>query len=133
MKFICLGYHDESQWEARSKSEQEALMEECLAYDDVLRKEGHWLDGGAALQSARTARSLKWRGGKAVVTDGPYAETKEVLGGFGILEAKDIGQAVELMSRHPGVRTGTFEIRPIDQTVTALIEQRWHKVDETKL
>ncbi len=129
MRFICLGYMDESQWEARSESEQEALIEECFAYDDVLRKDGHWLDGGGALQSARTARTLKWKGGKAVLTDGPYAETKEVLGGFGILEAADMPQAIELMSKHPGVRLGSFEIRPFDETFTARIETRWREVD----
>jgi hypothetical protein len=132
MRFICLGYYDESLWETRPKSEQDALMEECFAYDDVLRRDGHWLDGGAALQSSGTARTLKWKNGKAVVTDGPYAETKEVLGGLGILEARDMDEAVELISRHPGMRISTFEIRPIDETMSALVEERWRALEKTK-
>ncbi len=117
MKFLCLGYADEKKWEALSKGEQDAMMEECFAYDDVLRKNGHsWAEGGEALQSSRTAKTLRWKGGKVVVTDGPYAETKEQLGGFGVLEARDMNEAIELMLKHPGVRFGPFEIRPADET-----------------
>jgi len=119
MKFLCLGYADEKKWEAMSKSEQDAMMEECFAYDDVLRKNGHPWAGGEALQSARTAKTLRWQGGKVVITDGPYAETKEQLGGFGVLEARDMNHAVELMSKHPGVRFGPFEIRPADEVTNA--------------
>ena len=96
------------------------MIEECLAYDDVLRKDGHWLDAGAALQSAKAAKTVRWDGDKAIVTDGPYAETKELLGGIGVLEARDMDHAVELMSKHPGVRWGgPFEIRPIDEEFEA--------------
>ena len=112
MKFICLGYADEGAWDRMSRSELDAAMEECFAYDDVLRGKGHSWMGGEALQGSRTARTLRWKGDKVVVTDGPYAETKEQLGGFGVLEAKDIDHAVELMSKHPGIRYGPFEIRP---------------------
>src|SRR5262245_53532172 len=112
MRFICLGYADEKQWDSMSNKEQEAMMEECFAYDDVLRKNGHSWGGGEALQSARTAKTLRWKGDKVIVTDGPFAETKEQLGGFGVLEARDINHAVELISQHPGVRFGPFEIRP---------------------
>src|SRR5689334_24441707 len=101
MKFLCLGYMDESKWEAMSKSEQEALMQECFAYDDVLRKHGHFV-AGEALQSARAAKTLRWTGGKAHVTDGPFAETKEQLGGLLVLEARDMNHALELMSKPPG-------------------------------
>lgn len=123
MRFLCLGYADEKIWEAMSKGEQDAAMEECLAYDDVLRKNGHPWAGGEALQSSRTAKTLRktlrWKGGKVVVTDGPYAETKEQLGGFGVLEARDMSQAVELMSEHPGLRFGPFEIRPVAEHMNA--------------
>jgi hypothetical protein len=129
MKFICLGYADEKKWEALSKSERDALMEECLAYDDVLRREGHCLDGGGALQSVQTAKTLRWKDGSAMVTDGPYAETKEQLGGFGVFEARDIDHAIELMSKHPGLRFGPFEIRPVDEEITALIEDRWSRLE----
>lgn len=124
MKFVCLGYHDEKKWDAMSKSEQKAFMEECFTYDDVLRKNGHWLNGGEALQSARNATTLRFRRGKVMVTDGPYAETKEQLGGFGLLEAKDLNHAIQLMSKHPGVRVATFEIRPADEQINALIAAR---------
>ncbi|MGH9868587.1 MAG: YciI family protein [Candidatus Polarisedimenticolia bacterium] len=93
-------------------------------------KEGHWLDGGAALQLASSARTLRWKNGKVVVTDGPYAETKEVLGGLGLLEARDMNHAVELISKHPGVRIGPFEIRPVDEKFTARIEERWRRLEK---
>jgi hypothetical protein len=116
MKFICLGYGEENHWEAMAKSQQDAIIEECFAYDDELLKKGHWTDGGQALQSSRTAKALRWKDGKVIVTDGPFAETKEQLGGAGVLEAKDMDHAVELMSRHPGLRYGwPFEIRPLDE------------------
>lgn len=115
MKFVCLGYLDETQWDARSKSEQDAAMQECFAYDDMLRANGHFV-GGEALQNARTARTLQWKGGTVTVTDGPFAETREQLGGILVLEAKDMDEAVELISKHPGVRLGgPFEIRPVEE------------------
>ncbi|MGH7404631.1 MAG: YciI family protein, partial [Candidatus Methylomirabilales bacterium] len=89
MKYVCLGYFEERKWEAMSESQREALIEECFAYDDVLRKNGHFI-GGEALQSARNATTLRWQNGKVSVIDGPYAETKEHLGGILILEAKDL-------------------------------------------
>lgn len=113
MKFICLGYFDEKKWENISESEAHAMMDECIAYDDELRKNGHFA-GGEALQSSRAAKTITWNNGKVSVTDGPFAETKEILGGILILEARDMDHAVELMSRHPGVKTGPFEIRPAE-------------------
>lgn len=116
MKFMCLGYFYEPAWNAMSKSEQDAMIEACFAYDNQLREAGHWLDGGAALQGSDTAKTLRWIGGKVTVTDGPFTETKELLGGAGLLEARNMEQAVELMSRHPSIRYGfPFEIRPIDE------------------
>ena len=115
MKFLCLGYFDENQWDAKTKSEQDSMMKECFAYDDVLRKNGHFV-AGEALQSVRTAKTLRWKGGKVLVTDGPFAETREQLGGLLLLEARDMTHAVELISKHPGVRLGgPFEIRPIEE------------------
>ena len=114
MRFLCLGYMDEKRWDAMSPSEQESLMQECFAYDDVLRQNGHFA-GGEALQSVRTAKTLRWQGSKVLVTDGPFAETKEQLGGLLLLEARDMDHAVALMSKHPGVRLGgPFEIRPVE-------------------
>ena len=111
MKYMCLGYLDEDRWDALSKNEQEAAMQECLAYDEILKKNGHFVRG-EALQSVRNAVTLQWRGSKVSVTDGPFAETKEQLGGILVLEAKDLNHAIQLMSKHPGVRMGPFEIRP---------------------
>ena len=88
-----------------------AMIDECFAYDDVLRKNGHFA-GGEALESAQRAATLRYAKGKVIVTDGPYAETKEQLGGFLILEADDLSHAIRLMSQHPGVKAGPFEIRP---------------------
>ena len=110
MKFICLGYIEEKKLEMAEK-EMQAMMDECLSYDDMLRKNGHFA-GGEALQPPRTAKTLRWQNGKATVSDGPYAETKEQLGGILILEARDLNHAIELMSKHPGVKAGPFEIRP---------------------
>ena len=111
MKFVCLGYIDEGKWETVSEREQDAMMDECFSYDDELRANGHFA-GGEALGSAHTAVTLQYRKGKLSVTDGPFTETKEVLGGILVLEARDMNHAIELMSKHPGVRVGPFEIRP---------------------
>jgi hypothetical protein len=112
MKYICLGYIEEKKWEAMSESTRNAFMDECFAYDDELRRNGHFV-GGEALQSHRNAATLRWRSGKVTVTDGPFAETKEQLGGIMVLEARDLNHAIQLMSKHPSIRMGgTFEVRP---------------------
>ncbi len=124
MKFICLGYIEDGKWERMSASEQNAMIEECFAYDDVLRKNGHFA-GGEALQSAKSAATLRWQNGKVTVTDGPYAETKEQLGGILILEANDRDHAIQLMSKHPGLRLGgPFEIRPAAEEINELCAKR---------
>ncbi len=123
MRFICLGYGDPAKFSSMSKEEMESAMDECFAYDDELRRGGHFA-GGEALQEPTSAVTLR-HGAKGVeVTDGPYAETKEFLGGILILEARDLNHAIALMSKHPGVRLGPFEIRPADESIKALIEQR---------
>lgn len=111
MKFVCLGYIEPGKFENLSESERNAMVDECFTYDDVLRKNGHFA-GGEGLQGPHTAVTLSWKNGKIVATDGPYAETKEQIGGILILEARDLHHAVELMSKHPGVKAGPFEIRP---------------------
>ncbi|MGH8249638.1 MAG: YciI family protein [Steroidobacteraceae bacterium] len=118
MKFICLGYFDEKWWGTLDPAEQEAMVAECTAFDRELHQGGHFA-GGAALQGADTATTLRWKNGKAALTDGPFAETKELLGGILILEAKDKDEAISLMSRHPGVRMGGFEVRPADEAFMA--------------
>jgi hypothetical protein len=124
MKYVCLGYIEDGKWEAMSETERTAMMEECFAYDDVLRKNGHFA-GGEALQGPRSAVTLRWQNGKVAITDGPYAETKEQLGGILLLEAKDLNHAIQLMSKHPGVRLGgPFEIRPAAEEINELIAAR---------
>ena len=100
-----------------SESERETFIKECFAYDNVLRKDGHFVRL-EALQSARSAKTLR-QNGKVSITDGPYTETKEQLGGILLLDAADLNHAAELMSKHPGIRVAVFEIRPLDEEATA--------------
>ena len=124
MKYICLGYMEVDQWDGMSESERNAFMDECFAYDDVLRKNGHFASG-EALQEARNATTLRYQKGKVSVTDGPFAETKEQLGGIMILEARDLDHAIELMSKHPSIRLGgCFEIRPSADLSALLVESQ---------
>lgn len=111
MKYVCLGYIEPGKFENMPERERNAMVDECFTYDDVLRKNGHFA-GGEGLQPPNNAVTLRFRNGKVSVTDGPYAETKEQLGGILILEANDLNHAIQLMSKHPGVRAGPFEIRP---------------------
>jgi hypothetical protein len=112
MKYIVLGYMQQGKFENMSESERNTMFDECFTYDDELRKNGHWA-GGEALQPANTAMTVYWKNGKVAVTDGPYAETKEQLGGILVLEARDLNHAIQLISQHPAVKFGSlFEIRP---------------------
>src|SRR5262245_9363039 len=113
MKFICLGYYIESNWASLAENERNSLMDDCCAYDDVLRAGGHFVSG-EGLESANSAKILRLKQGAVNVTDGPFSESKEVLGGFLILEARDRKHAVELISKHPGLKAGPFEIRAIE-------------------
>jgi hypothetical protein len=123
MRFICLGFLDQVAWDQLAESERKSFMDNCFAYDDELRRGGHYL-AGEALQPAQQAATVRSRNGQAVVTDGPYAETKEHLGGILVLEARDLNHAIGLMSKHPGIRAGGFEIRPANEEINALIAAR---------
>jgi hypothetical protein len=112
MKYICLGYIEPNKFENMSETERNTMVDECFTYDDELRKNGHFA-GGEALQGPQTATTLRWKNGKVSITDGPYAETKEQIGGILVLDARDLNHAIQLMSKHPGVKAGSiFEIRP---------------------
>jgi hypothetical protein len=112
MKYICLGYYDKGQVDAMTEAERNAMFDTCFEYDDHLRANGHYACG-EALRGPDTALTLSWKNGKVATTDGPYAETKELLGGILILEARDMNQAVQLMAQHPALRySSIFEIRP---------------------
>ncbi len=123
MKFICLGYADNEKIKSMPPEELNAAIEECLAYDQELRWSGHFI-GGEALKQADHAVTLRIANGQVAVIDGPFAETKEQLGGILFLEARDLNHAIALMSKHPGVRMGSFEIRPADEEFNAFIESR---------
>src|SRR5215510_4322673 len=112
MKYICLGYYDKAKFDAMTETERNDMYDACFDFDDHLRANGHW-GIGEALQGPETALTLSWKNGKVATTDGPYAETKEHLGGILILEARDMNHAVQLMTQHPALKYGnSFEIRP---------------------
>ena len=125
MKYICLGYINEKEWASATEEEQKAMMDDCFAYDDEMKKMGYFV-GGEALQGSQNATMLRWRGGKVSVTDGPFAETKEQIGGIMILEAIDLNHAIRLLSNHPSMRLlrerGSWEIRPAAD-LTGMIEE----------
>ena len=114
MKFMFTIYHDERVLDALPEGEMQALVDSALDYDDEIRRSGHYISSDA-LQHSRTARTIRVRGGKVTTTDGPFAETKEQLGGFFLIEARDMRQAVELASRWPSARLGSIEVRPIEE------------------
>jgi hypothetical protein len=130
MRFICLGYADEKTWDAMSPEAQSALMEEGLAFVEALLEAGHQASIGEALQRARTAKTLRSKNGELVVTDGPFAETKEQLGGLFAFEASDMNHATELMSKHPCIHFASFEIRPADEKINALVAERRQRLEE---
>ena len=113
MKYLCFGFYDKSKFDGMTESERNAMFDTCLAYDDHLRANGHWVSD-EALQGPETALTLSMKNGKLATTDGPYAETKEVLVGFIVLEARDMNHAVQLLGQHPALTYGnSFEIRPV--------------------
>ena len=113
MKYICLGYLEPGKFENMSEGERNTALDECFSYNDELRKNGQLL-AEEPLQPANTAVTVSWKDGKVAVTDGPYAETKEQVGGIQVLEARDLNHAIQLISQSPGVRLncGLIEIRP---------------------
>jgi hypothetical protein len=126
VKYLCFGYYDKEKFDAMTDAERNAMFDTCFEYDDHLRATGHWA-GGEALQGPETALTLFRKNGNVATTDGPFAETKEQLGGILVLEARDMNHVVQLMAQHPALTYGnTFEIRPAaDMTqVFAESEQR---------
>jgi hypothetical protein len=114
MKYLCLAYEEEDKLNALSRSEWDSLREETLAYVGALQNNGHLVLTNA-LQSARTAATLRVRNGNLAVTDGPFAETKEQLGGFFLIDARDLNEAIGLASKWPSARLGTIEVRPVQE------------------
>jgi hypothetical protein len=112
MRYLCLIYDDETRLAARSQTEADAFTGEYVAFTEAIRKSGHYL-GGEALDSVRTATTVRVRRGKVSTTDGPFAETKEQLGGFYLIEAGDLNEAIQLAARIPSARQGSVEVRPV--------------------
>jgi hypothetical protein len=112
MKYICLVYHEEKDLDGLSKDRLGALVGECGAWVGDLEKSGQHVYS-AGLQCTRTATTLRSRNGNLTLTDGPFAETKEFLGGFTIVEARDLNEAIQIASKLPAVRVGSVEVRPV--------------------
>lgn len=112
MKYLCLVYYDEKIINAMTQPKWQELNEECVACGEDLRNSGHMIAGNA-LHPTTTATSLRVRDGKTLITDGPFAETKEQLAGFYMLEARDLNEAIQMASKIPPAKLGCIEIRPI--------------------
>jgi hypothetical protein len=113
MKYLCLIYDTEARWATMSKDEGERIMKEYFAFTDDIRKSGHML-AGESLMPTSSATTVRIRNGKLGTTDGPFAETKEQLGGFYMIEAKDLNEAIQIGGRIPGAKTGSIEVRPVE-------------------
>jgi len=112
MQYLCLIYSDETMWPKMAKAEAESMMAEYMAFTTQIRESGHYV-GGNRLQPTHASTSVRVRNGKLSATDGPFAETKEQLGGYYLIEAKDLNDAIQVASRIPGARVGCIEVRPI--------------------
>jgi hypothetical protein len=113
MKYLCLAYENEALFHDMSAGDWDDLRKETLAYVDQLRSSGHLVLTNA-LKSATQAATVRVRSGRLSVTDGPFAETKEQIGGFFLIEARDFNEAIQLASRWPSARLGTIEVRPVE-------------------
>jgi hypothetical protein len=112
MKYLCLIYENEKLWETMPESEAQAVMGEYFAFTNTYRQSGHVL-AGEPLQPTATATTVRVRNGKLSTTDGPFAETREQLGGYYLVEAKDLNEAIQVAAKIPAVRTGSIEVRPV--------------------
>jgi len=112
VQYTLLIYDDEKAWAAMSEAEKNAIYQEYFAFTTDLQAKGSYVDG-APLQPTSTATTMRVRDGEHIVTDGPFAETKEQLGGFYLIEAESIDEALDWASRIPGARYGSIEVRPV--------------------
>jgi hypothetical protein len=112
MKYLCLIYESEKNWESMTPADGEAIMNEYFVFTDGIRRSGQYV-AGEALQPTPTATTVKVRNGKVSTTDGPFAETKEQLGGFYLIEAKDLNEAIQVAAKIPAARSGSIEVRPV--------------------
>ncbi|MDQ2784362.1 MAG: YciI family protein [Chloroflexota bacterium] len=114
MKYLCLVYHKEAEIEALPASAYDALVNDVLDYREELRRGGHYIASNG-LESVQSATTVRVRGGKVSITDGPFAETKEQLGGFYLIDARDLNEAIRLAAKMPPARVGCIEVRPIKE------------------
>jgi hypothetical protein len=112
MRYLCLIYSEQAQWAKMSKTDADKVSADYMSYTESIKGSGHYL-GGNALQPTHTATTVRVRNGKLSTTDGPFAETKEQLGGYYLVEAKDLNEAIQVASKIPGARYGSIEVRPI--------------------
>jgi hypothetical protein len=112
MQYLCLVYHEEKRLEALTDDELAATVADCIVWTEELVRGGHHI-ASAGLQCIRTATTVRNRNGKVTITDGPFAETKEFLGGFTLIDARDLNEAIQIASKHPVARVGTVEVRPL--------------------
>ena len=117
MQYLCLIYKDEKEWQKPPPAESAKIMSEFSAFTEAVRKSGHYV-GGNALAPTHTATTVRVRQGKLATTDGPFAETKEQLGGYFLLNARDLNEAIQLAARIPGARVGSVEVRPLVECAT---------------
>jgi len=113
MRYLCLIYDEEKKLGTMPKSEADAFMGDYFAFTEGIKKSGHYV-GGEALKPVHTATTVRIRGGKISTTDGPFAETKEQLGGYYLIEARDLNDAIQVASKIPSARLGSVEVRPIE-------------------
>ena len=124
MKYLCFVFYDENKRNALSEKESLALMAEALDYDEVLRKGGYFISAHP-LESVQAASTIRVRNGKVTITDGPFAETNEQIGGFVMIEARDLNEAIQLASKIPPARLGGVEVRPIIEMTRDNVLRPW--------
>lgn len=112
MKYLCLVYHDEQRLAALSSCEYDALVAETLAYNEEIRLSGHYVASNA-LEHVQTATSIRVRDGRIAITDGAFIETKEQLGSYVLIEARDLNEAIRVVAKMPPARMGGIEVRPV--------------------
>jgi hypothetical protein len=112
MRYLCLIYDEEKKLGTMAKAEADQFMGEYFAFTEGIKQSGHYL-GGEALQPVQTATTVRVRNGKTSTTDGPFAETKEQLGGYYLINARDLNDAIQVAAKIPSARIGTVEVRPI--------------------
>ena len=118
MKYLCLIYDNESEWQKFPKEVQDKYMGEYMAFGDSIKKSGQYV-GANQLQPSHTATVVRARNGKVSTTDGPFVETKEQLGGYYLIDAKDLNDAIQVASRIPSARFGAIEVRPVVERIQA--------------